>query len=83
MTCCDTSPLTAPSKVYGDGFVGEPAEIGSAEEEHCDLCDVSIAELGARCQREHEEQQDRWARESRVEWLDEYGVLAAVRCRVY
>lgn len=48
----------------------------------CSTCGVSILALSARCQREHEDQQARWAR-ARVGVIVEYGVQAELRCRVY
>lgn len=81
--CHDENPLREPARVYGDGYIAEPArESRTGEGEECDLCGVSLAWLGEQCQREHDEQQARWAR-GHVTALVEYGIPTAPRCRIY
>lgn len=83
VTCFDATPLTDPDRVYGDCYV-PTGPLGSVDDtEACDTCGVTIADLSARCQREHDDQQRRWARESRIDHVIEMGMVAAVRCRVY
>lgn len=72
----DVEPLTDPRRVYG----GKPGEVG---EDECDLCGAFFEALSALCQWEHDEQQARWARESRVDHVIEMGCVSMVRCRVY
>lgn len=85
VTCCDKYPLSGydgrdqPDRVYGDPdfYAGD-----SHSDDDCHQCGVSLRDLSERCQREHAEQQARFARLP-VLALVEYGVPAAVRCRVY
>lgn len=88
--CNDKDPLTsygpgatkAPYRIFGDLYVatGDMDRIGS--EGCCDRCGVSFLTLSLTCQREHDEQQARFARQP-VHVVVEYGVRTAVRCRVY
>lgn len=82
-TCNDTAPLSNAAKVYGDLYVatGEVSRIDEGGE--CDACGVALLSLSQSCQREHDEQQTRWARMARPSVLIEYGVPAFIRCRVY
>ena len=76
--CCnDAEPLTEATRIYG----GKPGT-GEVEGE-CDVCRVTFENLSERCQQEHDEQQARWARESRVEYVIEMGAVSGIRCRVY
>ena len=74
--CSDVEPLTDPRPVYG-GYSDDEVPY------ECDHCGISFGTLSAMCQAEHDEQQARWARESRVEYVIEMGATAAIRCRVY
>lgn len=52
--------------------------------EGCDRCGTSWLILSVCCDREHEDQQARWAREARGHTpLIEYGIVSEPRCRVY
>lgn len=75
VTCKDKCPLDNASRIYGDAETDDGTR--------CDMCGQSFFELSRMCQAEHEEQQSRWRRNHRVEWLDEMGVRTMVRCRVY
>jgi hypothetical protein len=82
--CNEVSPLADASKVYGDLYVAEPAPVGQCDDgEECDMCRVRLLALSQACQQEHDEQQARWARVARPTVMIEYGVPAAIRCRVY
>ena len=81
--CHDVTPLRDAAKVYGDLYVAEPASEGRMDDgEECDMCGVRLLDLSRSCQREHDEQQARWARLPIVA-LVEYGVSAGPRCRIY
>jgi hypothetical protein len=80
VTCCDASPLTDAHKIYGDLYTPGPENVSDRDD--CECCGVSLLSLSQQCQREHDEQQARWAR-GPVLALVEYGIPAAVRCRVY
>ena len=86
--CNDTAPLTDASKVYGDLTMPEPISLavghwGTDDTcEACEACGVTLLSLSQACQREHEEQQERFRRLPCVGLL-EYGILGAIRCRVY
>ena len=81
--CCnDAEPLTEAHKVYGDLYVSDGPLGRMSETDACDVCGVTFLSLSQRCQREHDEQQARFARLPCVGLL-EYGILAAPRCRIY
>lgn len=90
ITCNDKHPLasygpggtTGPDRIYGDLYVASGERNRVDEGEACDACGVTFLALSEMCQREHDEQQARWAREP-VTALVEYGVRAGVRCRIY
>ena len=88
VTCNDKSPLTDAHKVYGDLDFAEPLTNGRGSYDSWDTCDqcevcwTSLLKLSQMCQREHDEQQARFARGPTLA-LVEYGVTAAIRCRVY
>lgn len=68
----------APSSpVYG----GKP-DTGE-NEGGCDLCGITWEEISVMCQRDHDEQQARWARTSAPTELHEMGCVSGIRCRVY
>lgn len=76
VTCCDKLNLTRdPSyRVYGDTY--------DTSGSRCDHCYIPLASLSESCQREHDEQQDRWSRLP-VTHVVEMGMVSAIRCRVY
>lgn len=81
--CHDDTPLTDAARVYGDLYVAEPSPLGSVDDgERCDRCDVALLDLSRQCQADHDAQQARFARQP-VHALVEYGIPAAIRCRVY
>jgi hypothetical protein len=86
LTCLDEHPLAGydgraePDRVYGDMLTTVDR---LAEDAACDMCGVLLADLAARCQEAHDEQQRRWARTRGAVQLVEYGVVATCRCRVY
>lgn len=73
--CNEAAPLTEPSKIYGD--------LSYDTSDQCESCLASLLALSQACQREHDEQQARWARTSAPTVLIEYGIPAAIQCRVY
>lgn len=84
VTCNDKHPLTAygppdrltePHRIYGEPY-------GTGDDGCCDVCGVTFLSLSQRCQREHDEQQERFAKLP-THTLIEYGVHTMVRCRVY
>lgn len=80
--CNDAAPLTDASKVYGDLYVSEGDVESMPDEDVCDACGVALLELSRMCQREHDEQQARWARKS-ITHVVEMGMVGDVRCRIY
>jgi len=90
VTCNDKSPLGSygpggtigPDRIYGDIYVPTGEHNRVADDERCDSCGVTFLTLSEMCQREHDEQQARWAR-GPVTALVEYGIRAGVRCRIY
>lgn len=75
--------LTDASKIHGDLYIPTGDRSLAEEDECCEVCGVALLALSRSCQQEHDEQQARWARASRVDHLLEYGIAGAVRCRVY
>ena len=76
---CDAAePLTGQRDPIWGGKPGT-GEVEGA----CDCCRVSFDDLSARQQQEHDDQQAKWSRESRVEYVIEMGCVSAIRCRVY
>ena len=75
--CNDRNPLEVESKIYG-GKPGTGENVGS-----CDACGVTWERLSELCQRDHDEQQARWARTSAPTELHEMGCVSGIRCRVY
>ncbi len=83
-TCLTEHPLASAQRIYGgDYYVSEGPWDRASEADQCDICGVTLQSLSERCQREHDEQQARWARTAAPTMLVEYGVQAAIRCRVY
>lgn len=86
--CNDASPLTDASKVYGDLDGPEPVSLarghwGSDDTcEMCEACYVPLLHLSRECQREHDEQQERFRR-GPITHVVEMGMVGAIRCRVY
>ena len=82
VVCCDADPLANPAKVYGDLFVPSGPENRAEDAETCEACGVSLLSLSQSCQREHDEQQARFAR-GPITHVVEMGMTGAIRCRVY
>jgi hypothetical protein len=88
VTCCDAAPLTDSSRIYGDLYVSDGPDLGPGtidlmnSDGACDMCGVTFLSLSEQCQREHDEQQSRWARLP-VTHVVEMGMVGAVRCRIY
>ena len=86
--CNDAAPLTDANAVYGDLDQPEPLTNGRGSYgswdtcDQCEVCWASLLELSRACQREHDEQQARWAR-GPVTDLVEYGTRTSPRCRIY
>lgn len=76
VTCLDRRPdptLTEP--VYGDLHPTDPNE-------YCAGCGTTLLSLSESCEREHQEQQARWAK-GPITHVIEMGVVGPVRCRIY
>lgn len=89
VTCCDTAPLTDTQRIYGDLYVSDCTGLTAVwphcranSDGACDACSVTFLSLSESCQREHDEQQARWAR-GPVTHVVEMGMVGAVRCRIY
>lgn len=90
--CHDKHPLagydgrTEPDRIIGErdlDSMGTDQNSGSVDvTDACDVCGVLFIEIAKQCQREHDEQQARWAKQP-VTALVEYGIPAGVRCRIY
>lgn len=88
--CHDKAPITGygpdgqhgPDRIYGDLYVATGERSRMEPSEYCDMCGVTFLSLSESCQREHDDQQARFARQP-VHYLNEYGVRALIRCRVY
>lgn len=78
VTCNDKYPLTDTRPIYGDLYVSD----GPSVDRSCDTCSVTFLALSEQCQREHDDQQARWARLP-VTHVVEMGMVGAVRCRIY
>lgn len=76
VACCDRLSLEMPAdhRVYGD--------IHDSTESNCDTCGQSLLSLSLSCEREHDEQQARFAK-GPVTHLVEMGMIGMVRCRIY
>lgn len=87
VTCNDKLPLGGydghgPDRVYGDLYVASGRLDRMTEDGACDECGVTFLSLSESCQREHDEQQTRWAR-GPITHVVEMGMVGAVRCRIY
>lgn len=86
--CNDESPLTDARPVYGDLNYPEPLAHGRGSYDSWDTCDqcevcwTSLRSLSESCQREHDEQQARFAR-GPITHVVEMGMVGQVRCRIY
>ncbi len=86
--CNDTSPLTDARKVYGDTNIPEPLTYGRGSYgnwdtcDQCEMCWTSLLALSQSCQREHDEQQARFAR-GPITHVIEMGMVSDIRCRIY
>lgn len=76
VTCCDRlgTEMRRGHEVYGD--------LVDTTESACDSCGVTFLALSESCQREHDEQQAKWAR-GPITHVVEMGMVGAVRCRIY
>jgi hypothetical protein len=91
--CNDKEPLTGvrtgevASKIYGDLYVTNGGDLDQNRDPigpdgRCEVCGITFLALSESCQREHDEQQIRFSRIP-VQYLDEMGMRAGVRCRIY
>jgi hypothetical protein len=87
--CHDKHPLVSNvQRIYGDLYCSEAKECDAWHIDRvdagyaCELCGVTFQALSEQCQREHDEQQARWARLP-VTHVVEMGMVGAVRCRIY
>jgi hypothetical protein len=74
--CNDATPLTDTSRIYGDLYVS------GGPDRSCDTCSVTFLSLSEQCQRDHDDQQSRWAKLP-ITHVVEMGMIGAVRCRIY
>jgi len=88
VTCNDKHPLTDTSRIYGDLYVSGGPDLGPGSTDRiddlrrCDTCSVTFLSLSEQCQRDHDDQQSRWAKLP-VTHVVEMGMIGAVRCRIY
>jgi hypothetical protein len=74
-TYCTVCEPTGTEPIYG----GKEGEVDG----ECDRCHCTFADRSRLIEVAHDEQQRRWGRESRIEYVIEMGATAAIRCRVY